>query len=163
MAVGKGSLNRVVAKAKKSEIVTLLPNSIVDLELSQINFKKVADNGAMLESVKTYGVILPVVVEETEKGLKVVDGAKRLTALKDLGVATVKAVVVKASGKKVSGELKKFEPKEKIVEKVVEVEKIVEKIVEKKVVVKEKATNIHEEKFNVIKRLGEEEMPYYLL
>ena len=162
MAVGKGSLNRVVAKAKKSEIVTLLPNSIVDLEIAQINFKKVADNGAMLESVKAYGVILPVVVEETEKGLKVVDGAKRLTALKELGATTVKAVVVKASGKKVSGELKKFEAKEKVVEKVVEVEKIVEKIVEKKVVVKEKATNIHEEKFNVIKRLGEE-MPYYLL
>ncbi|MBR2384837.1 MAG: ParB N-terminal domain-containing protein [Clostridia bacterium] len=159
MAVGKGSLNRVVAKTKKSEIVTLLPNSIVDLELSQIAFKKAQDNQEMLESVKAYGVILPVIVEETEKGLKVVDGAKRLTALKELGVATVKAVVVKESGKKVSGELKKFEPKAKVVEKVVEVEKIVEK----KVVVKEKTTSIHEEKFNVIKRLGEEEMPYYLL
>ena len=163
MAVGKGSLNRVVAKAKKSEIVTLLPNTIVDLELSQITFKKAQDNQAMLESVKAYGIILPVIVEESEKGLKVLDGAKRLTALKELGVPTVKAVVVKSNGKKVSGELKKFEPKEKVVEKVVEVEKIVEKIVEKKVVVKEKATNIHEEKFNVIKRLGEEEMPVYLL
>ena len=159
MAVGKGSLNRVVAKTKKSEIVTLLPNSIVDLELSQIAFKKAQDNQEMLESVKAYGVILPVIVEETEKGLKVVDGAKRLTALKELGATTVKAVVVKESGKKVSGELKKFEPKAKVVEKVVEVEKIVEK----KVVVKEKTTSIHEEKFNVIKRLGEEEMPYYLL
>ena len=163
MAVGKGSLNRVVAKTKKSEIVTLLPNTIVDLELSQISFKKVADNKAMTESVKEYGVILPVIVEETEKGLKVIDGSKRLTALKELGATTVKAVVVKASGKKVTGELKKFEPKEKVIEKVVEVEKVVEKIVEKKVVVKEKATNIHEEKFNVVKRLGEEEMPFYLL
>ena len=116
MAVGKGSLNRVVAKAKKSEIVTLLPNSIVDLEISQINFKKVAENSAMLESVKAYGVILPVIVEETDKGLKVVDGAKRLTALKELGATTVKAVVVKVSGKKVSGELKKFQPKEKVIE-----------------------------------------------
>ena len=80
-----------------------------------------------------------------------------------MGATTVKAVVVKASGKKVTGELKKFEPKEKVIEKVVEVEKVVEKIVEKKVVVKEKATNIHEEKFNVVKRLGEEEMPFYLL
>ncbi len=89
MAVGKGSLNRVVAKAKKSEIVTLLPNTIVDLELSQISFKKAQDNQAMLESVKAYGVILPVIVEETEKGLKVIDGAKRLTALKELGATTV--------------------------------------------------------------------------
>ena len=162
MAVGKGSLNRVVAKAKKSEIVTLLPNSVVDLDINAINFKKVADNGAMTESVKAYGVILPVIVEETDKGLKVIDGAKRLTALKELGVSTVKAVVLKADGKKVSGELKKFEPKEKVVEKIVEVEKVVEKIVEKKVGAKKK-TDLHEEKFNVIKRLGEEEMPIYLL
>ena len=163
MAVGKGSLNRVIAKAKKSEIVTLLPNSVVDLDISAITFKKVSDNEEMAKSVKAYGVILPVIVEETEKGLKVIDGAKRLTALKELGAQTVKAVVLKADGKRVSGELKKFEPKQKVVEKVVEVEKIVEKVVEKKVLVKEKKTNIHEEKFNVIKRLGEEEMPVYLL
>ena len=162
MAVGKGSLNRVVAKAKKSEIVTLLPNSVVDLEVSSIVFKKVAENGAMTESVKAYGVILPVIVEESEKGLKIIDGAKRLTALSDLGISIVKAVVVKANGKKVTSELKKFEPKEKVVEKIVEVEKVVEKIVEKKVSAKKK-TDLHEEKFNVIKRLGEEEMPIYLL
>jgi hypothetical protein len=162
MAVGKGSLNRVVAKAKKSEIVTLLPNSVVDLEVSSIAFKKVAENGAMTESVKAYGVILPVIVEESEKGLKIIDGAKRLTALSDLGISIVKAVVVKANGKKVTSELKKFEPKEKVVEKIVEVEKVVEKIVEKKVSAKKK-TDLHEEKFNVIKRLGEEEMPIYLL
>ena len=115
MAVGKGSLNRVVAKAKKSEIVTLLPNSVVDLEVSSIAFKKVAENGAMTESVKAYGVILPVIVEESEKGLKIIDGAKRLTALSDLGISIVKAVVVKANGKKVTSELKKFEPKENVV------------------------------------------------
>lgn len=162
MAVGKGSLNRVVAKTKKSEIVTLLPNNVVELDVSAITFKKVADNAGMTESVKAYGVILPIIVEDNNGKLKVIDGAKRLTALKELGVKTVKAVVVNADGKKVSGELKKFEPKQKVVEKVVEVEKIVEKVVEKKVIVKEKA-NIHEEKFNVIKRLGEEEMPIYLL
>ena len=162
MAVGKGSLNRVVAKVKKSEIVTLLPNNVVDLDVTAITFKKVTDNKEMTESVKTYGVILPIIVEENEKGLKVIDGAKRLSALKELGVPTVKAVVLKSSAKEVCGELKKFAPKEKIVEKVIEVEKVVEKIVEKKVSTKKK-TNLHEEKFNVIKRLGEEEMPVYLL
>ena len=132
MAVGKGSLSRVVAKTNKSEIVTLLPNNVVDLDVSAVTFKKVVDNEGMTQSVKTYGVILPIIVEETEKGLKVIDGAKRLTALKELGVKTVKAVVIKADGKKVSGELKRFEPKERIVEKIVEVEKPVEveKIVE---------------------------------
>ena len=155
MAVGKGSLNRVVAKTKKSEIVTLLPNNVVDVEISAIKFNEVKDNALMEESVKAYGVILPVIVEETADGLKVVDGAKRLTALKRLGISTVKTVVLKESGK-ILTELEKFEKPEKIIEKVVE------KAPTKKSS-KAKKESIHEEKFNVIKRLGEEEMPYYLL
>ena len=163
MAVGKGSLNRVVAKTKKSEIVTLLPNNVVDVEISAIKFNEVKDNALMEESVKAYGVILPVIVEETADGLKVVDGAKRLTALKRLGISTVKTVVLKESGK-ILTELEKFEKPEKVVEKIVE--KVVEKVVEKapaKKSTKAKKETIHEEKFNVVKRLGEEEMPYYLL
>lgn len=157
MAVGKGSLKRVVANSKK-DIVSLATNSVVDLQLSSILFEEVVD-GEMIESVKTYGVILPVIVEESEKGLKVIDGAKRLTALKNLGVQMVKAVVISGEGAKICGELKKFEPKEKIVEKVIEVEKQAPK----KKANKQKTVDLHEEKFNVIKRLGEEEMPYYLL
>ena len=95
--------------------------------------------------VKTFGVILPVIVEEGEKGLKVIDGAKRLTALKNLGVTTVKAVVINGNSKKVNAELKKFDKVE---------------IIENNNV---KNDDLHEEKFNVIKRLGEEEMPVYLL
>ncbi|MBE5742014.1 MAG: hypothetical protein E7360_01690 [Clostridiales bacterium] len=159
MAVGKGSLNRVVAKTKKNDIVSLTPNNVVDVEVSAISFKKVAENEQMKNSVKAYGVILPIIVEDTAKGLKVVDGAKRLTALKELGVQIVKAVVVNGDVKKVNAELKKFEKPEKVVEKVEE--KVVEKVVIKKVATKK--DDIHEEKFNVIKRLGEEEMPVYLL
>ena len=151
MAVGKGSLNRV-SLAQKKEIVSLGLNNVIDVDVSAITFKKVSDNSKMTESVKAYGVILPVVVTETAKGLKAIDGAKRLTALKELGIPTVKAVVIK-DGKTVSSELKKFEQQEKTVEK------IVEKTVIKEVVVNE----IHEEKFKVVKRLGEEEMPVYLL
>ena len=155
MAVGKGSLNRVVAKNKKNEIVSLIPNNVVDVDLSSISFKKATDIENLKQSIKAYGVILPVIVEETEKGLKVVDGVKRLSALKELGVSVVKAVVISADGKKINGELKKFEKQEKVVEKIVE-----------KVVVKNeeaKKDDIHEEKFNAIKRLCEEEMPIYLL
>ncbi|MBQ4098994.1 MAG: ParB-like nuclease domain-containing protein [Clostridia bacterium] len=155
MAVGKGSLNRVVAKTKKSEIVTLLPNNVVDVELSAIKFTANKDNALMDESVKTYGVILPIIAVETKDGLKLVDGAKRLTSLKKLGAKTVKAVILKES-ESISKELKKFEKPEKIVEKVVE------KVVVKKQT-KAKKDDIHEEKFNVVKRLGEEEMPVYLL
>jgi ParB-like chromosome segregation protein Spo0J len=145
MAVGKGSLNRVSLKNKKSEIVTLIPNNVVDIDVSAVSFKMVSDNEKMQESVKTFGVILPVIVEEGEKGLKVIDGAKRLTALKNLGVTTVKAVVINGNSKKVNAELKKFDKVE---------------IIENNNV---KNDDLHEEKFNVIKRLGEDEMPVYLL
>lgn len=151
MAVGKGSLNRVTL-AQKKEIVSLGLNNVIDVDVAVISFKKNTDNAKMTESVKNYGVILPIIVTETPKGLKVVDGAKRLTALKELGIPTVKAVIIE-DGKTVSGELKKFEKQEVVVEK------IVEKTVVKEVVVDE----IREEKFKIIKRLGEEEMPIYLL
>ena len=111
MAVGKGSLKRVVANSKK-DIVSLATNSVVDLQLSSILFEEVVD-GEMIESVKTYGVILPVIVEESEKGLKVIDGAKRLTALKNLGVQMVKAVVISGEGAKICGELKSLSQKKK--------------------------------------------------
>ncbi|MBQ8726384.1 MAG: ParB-like nuclease domain-containing protein [Clostridia bacterium] len=161
MAVGKGSLKRVVANSKK-DIVSLAGSSVVDVDLSTISFSEVQDSD-VLASVKTYGVILPVVLEENSSALKVVDGAKRLTALKTLGAKTVKAVIISGDSAKICKELKKFEPKEKIVEKIVEKVIEVEKVAPKKKAKKQEKVDLHEEKFNVIKRLGEEEMPYYLL
>ena len=69
MAVGKGSLNRVISAGKKSEIVTLLPNNVVELEISSISFKKTDDKKKITDSVKNYGVILPIVVGKTKDGL----------------------------------------------------------------------------------------------
>lgn len=161
MAVGKGSLKRVLANSKK-DIVSLATNSVVDAQISSVAFTPV-ENAEMLASVKTYGVILPVVLEETANGLKVIDGAKRLTALKTLGAQTVKAVVISDGVAKICGELKKFETKEKVVEKIVEKVVEIEKAIPKKKAKKQEKVDLHEEKFNVIKRLGEEEMPFYLL
>ena len=48
MAVGKGSLSRVANKATKSDIVSLAPNNVVDLDLSAIAFKNVKDNAEMV-------------------------------------------------------------------------------------------------------------------
>ena len=144
MAVGKGSLNRVLSAEKKSEIVTLLPNNVVELEISSISFKKTEDKKKITDSVKNYGVILPVVVGKTKDGLKVIDGAKRLTALVELGEKTVKAVVVEGDCKKVSAELKKFD-------KVVKVE------------VEKGEIDIHEEKFKAIDSIEKDDMPIYLL
>ena len=141
MAVGKGSLKRVGLE-KKSEIITLTPNNVVEILVDGVVCKNVTDNKKTEESVKKYGVILPIIVEETAEGLKVVDGAKRVCALKTLGVKTAKAVVI-SDGKGISAELKKFEKQLKTSEK--------------------KEKSIHEEKFDMVKRLGEEEMPVYLL
>ena len=141
MPVGKGSLKRVGLE-KKSEIITLTPNNVVEILVDGVVCKNVTDNKKTEESVKKYGVILPIIVEETAEGLKVVDGAKRVCALKTLGVKTVKAVVI-SDGKGISAELKKFEKQLKTSEK--------------------KEKSIHEEKFDMVKRLGEEEMPVYLL
>ena len=141
MPVGKGSLKRVGLE-KKSEIITLTPNNVVEILVDGVVCKTVTDNKKTEESVKKYGVILPIIVEETAEGLKVVDGAKRVCALKTLGVKTVKAVVI-SDGKGISAELKKFEKQVKTSEK--------------------KEKSIHEEKFDMVKRLGEEEMPVYLL
>ena len=141
MPVGKGSLKRVGLE-KKSEIITLTPNNVVEILVDGVVCKNVTDNKKTEDSVKKYGVILPIIVEETAEGLKVIDGAKRVCALKTLGVKTVKAVVI-SDGKGISAELKKFEKTVKVAEK--------------------KEKSIHEEKFDMVKRLGEEEMPVYLL
>lgn len=162
MPVGKGSLKRVAEDKAKTEILKLNSNNVVEIDLSGVTAKRVTGNDQMVESVKKYGVILPIIVAEKDGGLVVIDGAKRVSALKKLGVKTVKAVVI-ADEKQVEKELKRFEKPEKVVEK------IVEKVVVKEVVrtsspkVKRvKKDDIHEQKFNVIKQLGED-MPVYLL
>ena len=140
MPVGKGSLKRAVSAktAEKNEIFNFIQNNVVDVEIANIKFKKAKDVDEMVNSINTYGVILPVIACQDGGTLKVVDGAKRLTALAKMGVKTVKAVIVNSDGKNISSEIAKFDKK----------------------VVKD---DIHEEKFNVIKRLGEDDLPVYLL
>ena len=142
MSVGKGSLKRAATATATAPKNTGLAknNEVVELEISSLKFKKEKENAAMLASVKAFGVLLPIVVVKDGDNLKVIDGAKRLTALCELGVKTVKAVVSESDGKKLSAELKKFKDDKKTVEKF----------------------DIHEEKFNAVKALGDD-LPVYLL
>ena len=87
---------------------------------------------------------------KTENGLKVVDGARRLTALTKLGIDKVKAVVLDGNGDQIRKELLKFSPKFNCDEC-------------DAAAPAKKTDDIHEEKFNAIKRLGESDMPAYLL
>ena len=158
MPVGKGSLKRVAEDKAKTEMLKLNSNNVVEIDLSGVTAKRVTGNDQMVESVKKYGVILPIIVAEKDGGLVVIDGAKRVSALKKLGVKTVKAVVI-ADEKQVEKELKRFEKPEKVVEKVVVKEVVRTSSPKAKRVKKD---DIHEQKFNVIKQLGED-MPVYLL
>ena len=145
MSVGKGSLKRVSA-ANKQEIVnvrTITENNIVEIDISSVDFRA-KNSDLMLASVKTFGVFLPVIVAKDGDGFKVIDGRKRLTALKSLGEKTVKAVIVEGDAKSVTEELNKFA-----------------KVETKKP--ESKTENIHEMKFAVLKRLGEDDFPVYLL
>lgn len=146
MPVGKGSLKRVSA-SKKQEIVNvgkITENNIVEIDVSAIDFTSKRKNSAMKASVKAFGVLMPVIVSKSGDGFRAIDGEKRLTALKELGVKTVKAVIVEGDGKAIAAELRKFAKAEETVAASV-------------------TDNIREEKFYAIKRLGEDDFPFYLL
>ncbi len=112
MSVGKGSLKRAVAAkpivAPKNETVF---GDVVEVEIDSLKFKKEKNNAVMLASVKAFGVLLPIIAVKDGDGLKVIDGSKRLSALSELGINKVKAVIVDADGKAIASELKKFKPK----------------------------------------------------
>ena len=138
MSVGKGSLKRAVsAKTTAEESVKTAKSEIVDVEIEKIEYTS-KQNKRMDASIAKYGVIVPVVLVKEKDVLKAVDGNKRITTLKKLGEKTVKAVVLQCEASKIKSELNKFGD------------------VQTK-------DDIHEKKFEVIKRLGEEEMPFYLL
>lgn len=145
MSVGKGSLKRAVAPKKDKIPSEVSENGVVDIDVDTLKFKKATDNALMLASVKTFGVLVPIIAVKDGDALKVVDGAKRLTALKELGKTTVKAVVLDEDGKKITAELKKFKA-----EKSEKTSKV------------EKSADIHEAKFEVIKAIGDD-LPVYLL
>ncbi len=113
MSVGKGSLKRAAAAKETANVKENndLSGNVVEVNLDLLKFKKEKNNALMLASVKTFGVLLPIIAVKDGDGFKVVDGAKRLSALSELGVKSVKAVIVDADGKAVASELKKFKPK----------------------------------------------------
>ena len=143
MSVGKGSLKRAASANAKAEDKdrAVKTNTIAEVEVLSISHKKVKDVSKMAASVARYGVLVPVVLAKDENGLTVIDGNKRLCALEKLGVKSVVAVIIEGNAKEAGAELDSF--------KVAPATK--------------KVADIHEEKFNVIKRLDEDVLPIYLL
>lgn len=165
MSIGKDSVKRAAATKKTAKHAEKkAETTIAEVAVADISYRSGKACPALAESIKGNGVILPVILVKDGESLKVVDGAKRLNALKELGVTSVKAVILGDDAKKVKAELKKCgraadcatecsgKPVEKIAGKSVE-----------KAVGTQSATDVKEEKFNLVKRLDEDDFPVYLL
>lgn len=157
MSIGKDSVKRAAATKKTAKHAEKkAETTIAEVAVADISYRSGKACPALAESIKGNGVILPVILVKDGESLKVVDGAKRLNALKELGVTSVKAVILGDDAKKVKAELKKCgraadcatECSGKPVEKTVGTQS---------------ATDIKEEKFNLVKRLDEDDFPVYLL
>ena len=165
MSIGKDSVKRAAATKKTAKHAEKkAETTIAEVAVADISYRSGKACPALAESIKGNGVILPVILVKDGESLKVVDGAKRLNALKELGVTSVKAVILGDDAKKVKAELKKCgraadcatecsgKPVEKTVGKSVE-----------KAAGTQSATDVKEEKFNLVKRLDEDDFPVYLL
>mgnify|MGYP004575380825 CR=1 FL=1 len=161
MSIGKDSVKRAAATKKTAKHAEKkAETTIAEVAVADISYRSGKACPALAESIKGNGVILPVILVKDGESLKVVDGAKRLNALKELGVTSVKAVILGDDAKKVKAELKKCgraadcatecsgKPAVKSVEKAVGTQS---------------ATDVKEEKFNLVKRLDEDDFPVYLL
>lgn len=113
MAVGQKSLQRAngVGKTKKTMIdkKVVLESSIIDVNIEDLIFKKEKPSNALLKSVETYGLICPVIAVKEGESLKVIDGAKRLSALLESGAKTVKAIIASGKAAELEKELKTFD------------------------------------------------------
>lgn len=148
MPIGKDSVKRAVTakKVAKPEFETTEYN-MVEVSVADISYRAAKACPVLVESVKENGVILPVVVIKDGDSLKLLDGAKRLNALKELKIPVVKAVVLNGDVKKIKAELKKCTPEN----------------CEAKPIEECKPLDVKEEKFELVKRLGEDDFPVYLL
>ncbi len=147
MAVGKDSLKRAVTKKKieKEEVKPL--NAVVEASIKDIAYRPAKACPTLVQSIKENGMLLPIVVVKDGEALKVVDGVKRLNALRELGISVVKAVVIEGDAKKIKAELKKCGASCEI----------------RKPETAEAVGDVKEEKFTLIKKLGEDDFPVYLL
>lgn len=147
MPVGKDSLKRAVTK-KKAEKEEIKPQDVVvEVSVKDVSFRAAKACPTLVKSIKDNGVLLPIVVVKDGDSLKAVDGAKRLNALRDLGIPVVKAVVIDGDAKKIKAELKKCGVSCEMKQNEAAVP----------------CGDVKEEKFTLIKRLGEDDFPVYLL
>lgn len=149
MPIGKDSLKRAVSSTAKTVKAETKKVEIAEVLVSEVEYRGSKACDTLVESIKKSGVILPIAVVKDGDKLKLVDGAKRLDALKALGETKVKAYIVDGDAKKVKAELKKCNKENWLAAKTESKEA--------------NPVDIKEEKFVAIKRLGDDDFPIYLL
>lgn len=146
MAVGKSSLLKASNGLNERKVVAKSVTESGYATLIDINeFAKTTAKAdeKLIKSIKEYGVIVPCVAVKSGDKLKVIDGAKRIDALKTLNVKSVPTVIANFNGEELKKELNKFAVKTNK---------------------SENACNIHEEKFKLIEGNGiHTVLPIYLL
>lgn len=150
MAVGKSSLVRAskgLANQKTIDKKAVLENVICDADISSIKYTTKKADEKLIKSIETYGVISPVIAVKDGENLVVIDGAKRIDALKTLNQATVKAVIVSGNLNSLKKEVSAYK-----------VEKLSGKAVEEKKV----EEDLHEVKFKAVSGVYTE-LPFYLM
>lgn len=149
MSVGKSSLVRAskgVATQKTIDKKAVLENVICEVEITSLSFTAKKADEKLVKSIEENGLICPITAVKDGEKLVVIDGAKRISAIKTLGNKTVQTVVVNGDSAKLKKELNSFKVKETVVEKKAEAP----------------VQDIHEEKFNAISNISSA-LPVWML
>lgn len=140
-----GAINKTGEKNKKSSFSSI--RTLVDLEISKIKFDKITLNlDDLKKSIKKYGVLNPVSVLKDGNDFILISGKSRLTVASELNLETIPAIVISVEGVGVSAAKKDLYLKKS------------PSVIEEMTI----TSDIHEEKFNVIKGIGTD-LPDYLL
>lgn len=151
MSIGKSSIARAVNATAKANVQTTtnpacrITNFLLD-NIATLSIAKTPDDiNNLKQSISKRGVICPLLVAVTPKGdAWLVDGYRRLTAARELGITQINAIVINVETKRDANNLynELSKPKPTVAEPAAE--------------------DIHEEKFRVI-AIKDRDLPTYLL
>lgn len=96
-SVGGEAVISTVGEAEKDKILHVSPEQIGTNPLQpRKNFSESQQN-ELVESIKQYGVIQPLIVTKKDSGFELIAGERRLRAAKTLGLPTVPVIVREAA------------------------------------------------------------------
>lgn len=144
MSIGKSSIARAVNVTKESSTRLKKENNnliVQKFEVDELGVLSDSRATTLIDSIKKYGLLCPVLVAITEKGDKwIIDGYNRLNAAKQLNISAIDAVVINVQNKN-------------------DVNRLYKELISLKPVATD---SIHQEKFKVL-AVKDHDLPSYLL